>query len=174
MDPVSALGVAAAVVQFVDFGVRLISSTGQLYRSASGHTEEEVYLTTIASDLSQLARCVRSEATSLSDIKTDGIGGPYSTLRIICEECEEAAQQLDAAIRKVRKEDSVAPFTFGKTDSQFSYSHKNLSNRGNLRKFVNTFPDAIRYVTSFDAERWRKRLSDLRTRMKTAMLGVLW
>ncbi|OAA77073.1 hypothetical protein LEL_06757 [Akanthomyces lecanii RCEF 1005] len=174
MDPVSALGVAAAVVQFVDFGVRLISSTGQLYRSASGHTEEEVYLTTIASDLSQLARCVRTEAMSLSRTKTDDIGGPYSTLRTICEQCEEAAKQLDAAIHKVRKEDSVNPFTFGRTDGQISSSHRNEGNRGNLRRLVNTFPAAIGYVTSFDAKRWRASLLDLRSRMKSAMLGVLW
>ncbi|KAJ4154134.1 hypothetical protein LMH87_010597 [Akanthomyces muscarius] len=161
MDPVSALGVAAAVVQFVDFGVRLISSTGQLYRSASGHTEEEVYLITIASDLSQLARCVRTEAMSLSRTKTDDIGGPHSTLRTICEQCEEAAKQLDAAIHKVRKEGSVNPFTFGRTDGPISFSHRDEGNRGNLRRLVNTFPAAIsqqcwEYFESDQQETWKR------------------
>lgn len=36
MDPLSALSVAAAVVQFVDYGTRLVSKTRELYKSTQG------------------------------------------------------------------------------------------------------------------------------------------
>jgi hypothetical protein len=54
MDPLSALSVAAAVVQFVDFGTRVLSDARHIYESSSGQTSMNLELSTVANDLSRL------------------------------------------------------------------------------------------------------------------------
>jgi hypothetical protein len=54
MDPVSALGVAASVVQFVEFTSSLICSTYEIYQSASGCSAASVDLETITTGLQAL------------------------------------------------------------------------------------------------------------------------
>jgi hypothetical protein len=54
MDPLSALSVAAAVVQFVGFGTRVLSNARHIYESSSGQTSTNLELSTVANDLSRL------------------------------------------------------------------------------------------------------------------------
>lgn len=42
MDPVSALSIAAVVVQFVDFGAKTLSKSHELYRSSRGALNENI------------------------------------------------------------------------------------------------------------------------------------
>lgn len=42
MDPLSALSIAAAVVQFLDFGAKLVGTSLEVYRSAEGATEQNL------------------------------------------------------------------------------------------------------------------------------------
>lgn len=51
MDPLSALSIAAAVVQFLDFGLRVISKGNQIYRSGDGSTDENRDLEVVTNDL---------------------------------------------------------------------------------------------------------------------------
>ncbi|UKZ65081.1 uncharacterized protein TrAtP1_006283 [Trichoderma atroviride] len=55
MDAVSALGVAAAVVQFADFGYRLIKRAHELYKSPTGQYLEHIELSVVSQDLLRLA-----------------------------------------------------------------------------------------------------------------------
>jgi hypothetical protein len=57
MDPITALGLAAAVVQFVDFATKLTNGTRQVYVSGSGATAGNADLELCASELEKL--CVR-------------------------------------------------------------------------------------------------------------------
>ena len=59
MEPLSAVSIAAAVVQFVDFGTRLLSTSVEIYKSPSGQTAEEVEVTTVLGDLTSLASRTR-------------------------------------------------------------------------------------------------------------------
>ncbi|KAJ4246007.1 hypothetical protein NW762_013751 [Fusarium torreyae] len=59
MDPLSALGVAAAVIQFVDFGQRLLSETWHIYRDAAGQDIELRELSIVSRDLAKVAQAVR-------------------------------------------------------------------------------------------------------------------
>jgi hypothetical protein len=40
MDPISALGLAANIVAFVDFGLKVIKSATEVYRSTVGATDD--------------------------------------------------------------------------------------------------------------------------------------
>lgn len=50
MDPLSSLGVAGNVIQFIDFGIKLVSRFKQIYRSADGALQEN-------NDLSDVRPC---------------------------------------------------------------------------------------------------------------------
>ena len=51
MDPLSALSVAGTIVQFIDFGSKLLSRASEVYNSASGLTAESADLLAVTKDL---------------------------------------------------------------------------------------------------------------------------
>ena len=51
MDPVSALSTASCIVQFLDFGVRVVSKGNKIYRSIDGALAENLDLELITNDL---------------------------------------------------------------------------------------------------------------------------
>lgn len=55
MDPLSALSLAATVVQFIDFAHSLVSGSREIYNSANGLTEGNAVLELIARDVSEHA-----------------------------------------------------------------------------------------------------------------------
>ena len=55
MDPLSALSVAAAVVQFLDFGAKLVGTGLEVYRSAEGTTEENLETESLVEHTRELA-----------------------------------------------------------------------------------------------------------------------
>jgi len=54
MDPLTALSVASSVIQFVDFGSKLITNVYHIYTSANGVLAENLDLEATTYDLSQL------------------------------------------------------------------------------------------------------------------------
>lgn len=62
MDPLTALGLAASVVQFVQFAASLLSETRKIYNSSSGASEDTERLEFIHGSLSDL--CSKLEAGS--------------------------------------------------------------------------------------------------------------
>jgi len=63
LDPVSALGVAAAVVQFVDYGTQIVSKGRKIYRSGDGTLAENVELEATSSRLRDLAAPIQKSLT---------------------------------------------------------------------------------------------------------------
>ena len=61
MDPLTALGLAANIVQFVDFTSKLISQSHEIYRSADGALEDHVALENVANNLSKLSDELKKE-----------------------------------------------------------------------------------------------------------------
>ncbi len=54
MDPFAAIGLAASIVQFLDFSQKLVSGTLELYRAVGGATSSNTLLEYITKDLNQL------------------------------------------------------------------------------------------------------------------------
>jgi hypothetical protein len=97
MDPMSALSVATAVLQFVDFGSRLLSTSYEISRSSSGQTAKEVELSTITSELLGLVAHVKDT------VEASKAGNRYRSeaenrLVKISEECEEVVSQFGSAL----------------------------------------------------------------------------
>jgi hypothetical protein len=51
MDPISALSLSAAILQFIDFGSKIIVATYSIYQSTDGTTRENLELAQLASTL---------------------------------------------------------------------------------------------------------------------------
>ncbi|KAI9154739.1 hypothetical protein HJFPF1_07296 [Paramyrothecium foliicola] len=173
MEPLSALGVAAGVVQFIDFGTRLISTTGQLYQSPSGRTAREVQLTTIASDLAQLSTNIRSQITLLKEA-TPAQGSSESVLLGICEECMGAAKELQDALTNLRKKNRLKSLRFGASGNGPDDLANKTAEPSKIKGVMESFAVALKSIVSFDGQSWRERLLDLRTRMMSALLAILW
>jgi hypothetical protein len=51
MDPFTAIGLVSAIVQFVDFGIKLVSKAHEIYESADGVLEENIEIEAISHSL---------------------------------------------------------------------------------------------------------------------------
>ncbi len=60
LDPLSALSVAAAVVQFVDFSAKIVSKGKQLYKSPGGVLRENEQTETVTKRLQNLAQNLKT------------------------------------------------------------------------------------------------------------------
>ncbi len=55
MDPITAIGLASAILSFVDYAHKIVTGATELYKSATGATEENTHTNTIVGDLSDAA-----------------------------------------------------------------------------------------------------------------------
>lgn len=93
MDPLSALSVAASVVQFVDFTFRLVSSTRAIIKSKSGFAGDVDTLDAIARDATEL-----SDALAASP----ALDASSTTLQALVGECKTIAESLLAVLENLR------------------------------------------------------------------------
>lgn len=89
MDPLSALGIAGNVIQFVDFATKLFKEVREVYRSGTAASQEARSLSNIAKELSTL-----SNSFTTDDLKTLG-------LREVASQCSLVARDLLAAVDKL-------------------------------------------------------------------------
>ena len=93
MDPVTTLGLAANIVQFVDFSRRLVCRTRGLYESNTGVSGDHDVLETVCKDLVQLnTALVTSSAAST-------IPAQY---RELASDCTSIAEELLTVLDYVR------------------------------------------------------------------------
>lgn len=59
MGPLTALSVASSVIQFADFGSKLLNQSRQLYKSAHGTLSENIDVEIIAADVLSLAQSLK-------------------------------------------------------------------------------------------------------------------
>ncbi len=64
MDPFASLSIAAAVIQFIDFGSKLVSGTYEIYRSLDGLTDEISELSSRTGRLGALASSLASPSAA--------------------------------------------------------------------------------------------------------------
>lgn len=103
LDPVSALGVAGNVIQFVDFTARLISTGTELYRNKTlvEHTE----LKAAAEQLRDLQLSMEQSSNEVEkiteddDLQAEAI--PLSNLREAHSSCVECANDIVTAVEKL-------------------------------------------------------------------------
>jgi len=86
METLAAIGLVGNVVRFVDFSGKIISKSGQLYRSSEGALAENT-----TNDLVLLNNKLKDAATSAGD----------GALKKFCRSCSTVAEELLDALDKV-------------------------------------------------------------------------
>lgn len=89
MDPLSALSVAASVVQFVEFSGKVVGSAFELYSSVSGDLPKNLEIGKITSNLQVLVRELRSSRSQVGDATLNDLAGRALLL------AEELTKMLD-------------------------------------------------------------------------------
>ncbi|KAI3317150.1 hypothetical protein HD806DRAFT_541551 [Xylariaceae sp. AK1471] len=151
MDPLTAVSLAAAVVQFTDYGVRLLSEGVRVYKSVSGMTSDVVELTTIAQDLGHLSQSIQEKSSQLTDPRKPISESEQSLLRL-CGTCQNVSAELATAVSRLQTQ---------------STKKLNLA--------VESFEVALRKFWARDRiVDLRNRLSEIRQQMMMAMMMYLW
>ncbi|KAH8803347.1 small s protein, partial [Xylogone sp. PMI_703] len=109
MEPLTALSLASSVIQFADFGSKLLSNSRKLYKSAQGSLSENVDIEVITTDLSTLAESLRrkSELYRLPNYAASGStrSPEYDeALDRLCGRCVEIAEELMFRLKKLKVE----------------------------------------------------------------------
>lgn len=106
MEPLTALSVASSVIQFVDFGSKLLANGRQLYRSAEGVLTENVDLELVALDLQTLTTGLRRKLPKNRPLKERGEtrqpNDDDEALDRLCERCVEIAEMLMERLEKLK------------------------------------------------------------------------
>jgi hypothetical protein len=98
MDPISAVGFAATVVQLVDFGFKIVSKSSELYRSGSDGSIENQSIEKATKDLRKLN----------DQLKHSNVSDP--DLQELCKACSVAADELLAALSKIKVDGKGRPW----------------------------------------------------------------
>jgi hypothetical protein len=102
IDPLTALSVASSVIQFVDFGSKLLSFSRQLYKSKEGVLTENVDVKTITEDITTLVKGLRGklpEHRGISVLKPSEDG---KALDKLCRRCVSITEELITRLQKLK------------------------------------------------------------------------
>ncbi|KAK4160318.1 hypothetical protein QBC43DRAFT_338268 [Cladorrhinum sp. PSN259] len=97
MEPLSALSIAAAVVQFADFGGGVLKRALDIYKSLSGRSAEDIELVTVSRDLANLVNEVERK-----DRENRGGVSSNATFIRLCRECRDANGEIQTIIKKLQ------------------------------------------------------------------------
>ena len=100
MDPLTALGLASNIVQFVDYSSKLISTTRKIYNSASGAKEEYIELELLARNIRELAERAKSGPRTASYV--NGAVKETDVLLDLSNQCIEVSSQLLSVLESVK------------------------------------------------------------------------
>lgn len=92
METPAIIGLVGNIVQFVDFSGKLISKSTELYRSSEGALAENIDIEKATNHLVLLNSKLQNAATTTGD----------SALDSLCKSCDTAADELLAALDKVK------------------------------------------------------------------------
>lgn len=97
LDPLTALGLAASIIQFVDVGYRIVTGTAKAYADGSAISEQgelELIIEDIKAANSQLAS------------NSAGLSKNEKALRSLAKTCEDIAAELDSMLEKLHVPDN--------------------------------------------------------------------
>ncbi|KAH6972438.1 hypothetical protein BKA56DRAFT_660343 [Ilyonectria sp. MPI-CAGE-AT-0026] len=150
MDPINTFQVAAAVIGLVDFGARVLSDTVEIYKSASGHTQRDVELTTLSDELSSLSEQLqkRLEGTSTTSLASE------STLRGLSARSIDASNKLKSAIADLQA---------------------NKPGTSKISTAANSFASALKAIwKKSEIEALKENLVEIRSQITIATLISVW
>ncbi|KAF2647570.1 hypothetical protein K491DRAFT_643854, partial [Lophiostoma macrostomum CBS 122681] len=150
IDPISALSVAAAAVQFVDFSRKLVCKSKELYNSLDGVLRDNEKTETVTMRLKGMAQELQPPRKSVRSVASGKASTPKTSARLqsICTECNEVSDELVDHLRRLRVPD------------------------GSVGRKWKSFRQALKSVWSKkEIDRMAQRLASLRAEIDTEDLG---
>jgi hypothetical protein len=95
LDPLTALSVAANVVQFIDFGLKATSKAREIHKSPNGALKENTRIETLTKDIAGATAKLEASAAATSG---------NESLDDLCQQCATAANDLLAALNSLSVE----------------------------------------------------------------------
>jgi hypothetical protein len=100
LDPLTALSLAGNIVQFVDFGTKLLAKGHELYKSTDGVSVGHTELGIIAKDLQEINGHLKKPAPQVIQSRT--ATESEVALRKLSEQCSGVAGELIDALEKLK------------------------------------------------------------------------
>jgi hypothetical protein len=97
MDPVTAVGFAASIINFVDFSWSLIKGSYEVYESATGTTTDHTRISTVLEDLDTITKSLQSDVKGSSPHLTE--------LKKLAVECAEVSQELSTILKDLKRKE---------------------------------------------------------------------
>lgn len=110
MDPLSALSVATSVIQFVDFGCKLVSQTRQIYKSVDGTLSDRVIVEVLAVDLESLSLNLQNSLRENQPVNAEGqqeTSVHDRALDDLCRRCHGISKELIAKLNNLKVQGST-------------------------------------------------------------------
>lgn len=146
MDPFSALGLASNVVQFIDFGSKLISESHEIYKSASGSSTGNMELELIHNDLNELTKGLKGS----TGLNKQSLTADEAALRRLAASCHTVAVELLNVVKTLK-----------------------IDNNSNHRKW-RSFRQAIKSVwKQSDIDNLQTRLAEFRAQLTLRLVAIL-
>jgi hypothetical protein len=111
IDPISAVGIAAAALQFAQFGAAIFKSSKEVYRSSSGIPKDIESLESIDSKLSELCQELQTEDNLLhqDQAAVPSTIGSSSSLDSLVKACQQDCARLLDVVKKVQMSGKSGP-----------------------------------------------------------------
>ncbi|KAL9093980.1 MAG: hypothetical protein Q9165_003650 [Trypethelium subeluteriae] len=97
MDPLTALGLAANIAQFIDFGITVFREAKEI--QDAGHTVSSGHLASLAADFGSINATLKRDLTP--SCSPDGYSGEENALRELAEKCSQISSDLGASLDDV-------------------------------------------------------------------------
>jgi hypothetical protein len=102
LDPVSAVGVASAVVQFVDFSSKLISGTIKIYRVKQENRKDDEDYDDLQDLTESLVNINSRIQDSLSTVQGKSLSTQDQEIARLCRECNQVANELLTGLKRLK------------------------------------------------------------------------
>jgi hypothetical protein len=100
MDPLTAIGLAGNVIQFIDFSCKLFSQTREIFISGACASKETLAVFVVTEDLKNL--CGKLSVTDPQNPSEGVNSSTHGDIRFIATRCGIAAQELLGALERVK------------------------------------------------------------------------
>jgi hypothetical protein len=100
MDPLTAISFAGTVVQFVDFGTKIVKSSREIYKSISGSLPANEELDLVLTDLSLMVEKLRHPPPSIGTSAKDA--EDQKALVTLCDACLVIARDLQKGLNDLK------------------------------------------------------------------------
>lgn len=97
MEALAAIGVASAVVQFVDFGSKVFFKSVELYKSTTGSLCSNVELSSVVEDLSQISAGLARTV----DLRQEQLTNDELALNKLALQCNMLANELTSDLQRL-------------------------------------------------------------------------